>query len=172
MALLTEHSRCAICGERLGEERYLATSGVFLPVDDPLWSFCDAPLHWDCYEHWPHRSRFARQYVSGHLESESANEYWGRVLLTDLVYLAVRKREPGVAAVWLFETGTSVRVALSQWSAWLWDLGMTEDELHRLEVASLWKVLPELRRRFPNPEAMLAVMDWEAKEGVGAGAEE
>jgi hypothetical protein len=167
MALLTEHSRCAICGERLGEERYLATSGVFFPVDDPLWSFCDAPLHWDCYEHWPHRSRFARQYVSGHLESESANEYWGRVLLTDLVYLAVRKREPGVAAVWLFETGTSVRVALSQWSAWLWDLGMTEDELHRLEVASLWKVLPELRRRFPNPEAMLAVVDWEAKERLG-----
>jgi hypothetical protein len=151
MALITKGSRCAICNKQLGEEPYLATSGVFFPADDPLWSFCDAPLHWDCYEHWPHRSRFARQRVSSAAESESGNAYWGRALLTDFVYLEVRKNEPGEADVWLFETGTRVRVHLSQWSAWLWDLGLTEYELDRLEVASLWKVLPELRRRFPIP---------------------
>jgi len=45
MALLSEHSRCAICGERLGEELYLATSGVFWPVDDSFTDACTWPDH-------------------------------------------------------------------------------------------------------------------------------
>jgi hypothetical protein len=171
MALITKGSQCAICNKQLGKAPYLATSGVFFPVDDPLHGFCDAPLHWDCYEHWPHRSRFARQRVSCAAGSDSDNEYWGQALLTDFVYLTVRKKEPGEVRVWLFETGTQVRVHLSQWSAWLWDLGLTENELHRLEIAGLRKVLPELRRQFPNPEAVLAVVDWEAKERLGKAKE-
>lgn len=172
MALIAKNSRCAICEKLLGRGPYLATSGIAFPVDDPLWRFCDAPLHWDCYEHWPHRARFARQYVSNAAEYEPKNRSWGRALLTDRVYLAVRKKEPGQADVWLFETGTKVRVPLSQWSAWLWDLSVTEYELHRLEIASLGEVLPELRRLFPNPEAMLAVVDWEAKERLARAEEE
>ena len=45
MALLSEHSRCAICGERLGEELYLATSGVFFPADDSFTDACTWPDH-------------------------------------------------------------------------------------------------------------------------------
>jgi hypothetical protein len=171
MALIFKGSRCAICNKLLGEGPYLATSGVFFPVDDPLWRFCDAPLHWDCYEGWPHRPRFARQHVSIIAESEQENEFWGSALLTDLVYLSVRKKEPGEAVVWLIETGTSIGVPLSQWSAWLRDPGLAESELHRLEIDSLRKVLPELQRRFPNPEAVLAVVDWEAKEWLAKAKE-
>ena len=172
MALITKGSRCAICDRLLGDGPYLATSGVAFPVGDPLWSFCDAPLHWDCYEHWPHRSRFARQFVTNAIEFEPQNGYWGRALVTDLVYLAVRKNEPGEANVWLFETGTQIRVPLSKWSAWLWDLSLTGKDLHSLEIASLVKVLPELRRRFPNPEAVLAVVDWGVKERLVKAEEE
>jgi hypothetical protein len=48
MALIFSGSCCAICQEALGGRVYLATSGVFFEEDDPLFRFCDAPLHWDC----------------------------------------------------------------------------------------------------------------------------
>jgi len=172
VALITKDSRCAICDGSLRDGSYLATSGVAFPAGDPLWRFCDAPLHWDCYEHWPHRLRFAHQYVTDAIEYEPQNQFWGRALVTDLVYLAVRRKEPGEANVRLFETGTQVRVPLSNWAAWLWDLGLTGRDLHSIEIASLVKALPELRRRFPNPEAVLAVVDWEVKQRLVEAKEE
>jgi len=173
MALITPFSRCAICHELLGDLPYLATSAVVYPFwdDDPLYPLYDTPLHWDCYEPWPPRPRFARQYVSAVAEADSGDPYCGEALRTNLVYLSVRrcgelprKEEPGEAWVRLLETGTCVIVPLSKWAAWLWDLGVTDDPPHRLELVSLRKVLPELRRLFPNAEAVLAAVDWEAKE--------
>jgi hypothetical protein len=164
MALITSSSRCAICGELLCTKAFRATSGVFFPPSDPLYRFCDAPLHWDCYEDWPERLRFARQYVNSWVRSEVQDEDWGTALLTDLVYLAVRKKEPGEVAVWLFETGTRVSVPLSRWSAWLSDIGLTERPLHYLEEVSLRKVLPGLRRQFRTCDTVLAAVDWDAKE--------
>jgi hypothetical protein len=165
-------STCAICGRLADDLPYLATSGVFFPPGDPLFPFCDAPLHWDCYEHWPERSRFARQYVSSRADGLLRNEYWGEALRTDLVHLSVRRKEPGEAWVWLFETGTCVRVPLFQWSSWLWDPSLSQDELHRLEITSLAKVLPTLRQQFPKPETVLAAVDWKAKERLGQIKEE
>ena len=147
-------------------------SGVFFTADDPLYTFCDAPLHWDCYEHWPGRPRFAREYVSSHVQDMSHNEYWGMALLTDLACLTVRKNEPGQVHLWLFETGTCVPVSLCNWSAWLLDLALTEEELHRVEIVSLWKVLAELRRRFPTSDAILAAIDWDAKDRLAKLKEE
>jgi hypothetical protein len=171
MALISSTSRCAICNELLGERPYLATSGVFFPEDDPLYPYCDAPLHWDCYEVWDHRSRFARQHVASCVESDLDNEYWGNALLTDRLYVSVRKKEPGIAVVWLFEIGTDFRVPLTQWSAWPSDPSLTEFDQHPLEYASLEKVLPQLRQRFPDPEAVLAGVDWQAKERLAAAKE-
>jgi hypothetical protein len=167
MALIFSGSRCAICEEPLGDRAYLATSGVFFEEDDPLCSFCDAPLHWDCYKDWPERHRFARQYVESHVESLVDNPYWGVALLTDVVALTVRKKEPGRAEVWLLETGTNVEVALADWSAWLSDLTVGEQGLDRLEVMNVWKALPELRRRFPTAQSLLSAVDWDAKERRG-----
>jgi len=184
MALISSFSRCAICHKLLDDLPYLATSAVAYPFcdDDPLYPLYDTPLHWDCYEPWPARPRFARQYVSAVAENDSRNPYCGEALRTNLMYLSVhlrfrrygeppRKEKPEEAWVWLLETGTCVRVPLSKWAAWLWDLGVTDATAgstrrppHRLELASLWKVLPELRRLFPNPEAVLAAVDWKAKE--------
>jgi hypothetical protein len=164
MALIVPSSRCAICDELLGGRDYLATSGVFFPPDDPLSSYCDAPLHWDCYEHWPERARFARAYVSANASSVARNEYWGLALLTDLVCLIVRKKEPGETRVWMVETGTCVSIALASWSAWLSDITLAEKELHRLELTSLSRALPDLQRRFPTSNAVVASIDWDAKQ--------
>jgi hypothetical protein len=166
MALIFSGSRCAICEKPLrdGDRGYLATSGVFFEEDDPLWRFCDAGLHWDCYENWPERPRFARRYVESHVESLAENPYWGLALLTDDVALTVRRKEPGLVQLWLIETGTEIEVPLAEWSEWLWGLTLGEQEHDRLEVVNVWKALPELRRRFPTRQSVLYAVDWAAKE--------
>ena len=171
MALITAASRCAICNELLGRRPYLATSGVFLAPADPLSRYCDAPLHWDCYERWPERARFAREHVWSEAEYLATNPYWGMALLTSLVCVTVRKKEPGAARIWLVETGTCVEVALAEWSAWLSDFTRTE-QLHRLEIAALRDVVSDLRRRCPTSESMLDAIDWEAKARLGQAQEE
>jgi len=94
MALISSFSRCAICHELLGDLPYLATSAVAYPFcdDDPLYPLYDTPLHWDCYEPWPARPRFARQYVSAVAENDSRNPYCGEALRTNLMYLSVHLR--------------------------------------------------------------------------------
>src|SRR5262249_38426729 len=151
---------------------YLATSEAFFPEDDPLYRFCDAPLHWDCYEDWPERPRFAARYVSWRVKLLSDNPFWGLALLTDLVCVQARKKEPGLAHVWLVETGTWVEVPLSDWSAWLSDLSLTQQPLDRLEIVSLWKALPTLRDRLPTSDTVLASIDWDAKAELARAMEE
>jgi hypothetical protein len=57
-------SRCPICHDLIREKgSFFSTWGTFLPSSDPLWKYCDAPIHWTCYENWPERHRFAREYV-------------------------------------------------------------------------------------------------------------
>jgi hypothetical protein len=116
--------------------------------------------------------RVARQLVASHVESLSDNEYWGLVLLTDLVCLTVRKKEPGLVHVWLFETGTHVEVLLSDWSSWLSDPTLSERELQRLDMMTLEKVLPELRQRLPTSSSVLAAVDWDAKEQLAKSKKE
>jgi hypothetical protein len=54
---------CAICQGAL-DRAYLATSGVAFPESHPLYRFCDAPLHLDCLEEWPHRLQFSQGYFA------------------------------------------------------------------------------------------------------------
>jgi hypothetical protein len=145
---------------------------VFFPKGHPLFRFCDAPLHWDCYEDWPERLRFARQSVDSHVDHLYDDEEWGFAVRTELVNLTVRKKEPGLVNLWLLETGTCVEVLLSDWSSWLSDLTLTKRRLHRLETTSLWKVLPALRQRFPTSQAVLATVDWDAKEQLAEAKKE
>ncbi|MCL4265265.1 MAG: hypothetical protein KJ069_18760 [Anaerolineae bacterium] len=63
MALTSAASRCAICDEKL-DRPYTATSGVVFPREHLLWRYCDAPLHFDCLETWPHRVEFSLGYFN------------------------------------------------------------------------------------------------------------
>ena len=61
MALVYDGIPCAICEEPIDIEKpFFATSGMFIPLTDPLSLFCDAPMHWECYASWPERPSFAR----------------------------------------------------------------------------------------------------------------
>ncbi|MGE6760612.1 hypothetical protein ACQKGO_21515 [Corallococcus interemptor] len=64
MAIILEGlTSCPICGSTDLSKPYTATSGAFFDEGDELWRYCDAPLHLDCLEHWPHRERFSRGYL-------------------------------------------------------------------------------------------------------------
>lgn len=86
MALIFRGSLCALCRQSLSDP-ILATSGIFLPLNDPLACYCDAGMHWDCYAVWEHQPRFAKAYVRFWIENEKENPDWARVLEMNIVLL-------------------------------------------------------------------------------------
>jgi hypothetical protein len=58
--------KCCLCGGSFGDGRpYIGTSGVAFPSPHPLFQFCDAGMHLDCLEKWPHRLEFSNGYFVG-----------------------------------------------------------------------------------------------------------
>ena len=66
MALIIRgKSKCPICGEALQkDQRLVATSHFIYDRVDPLWQFSDAGMHYECFQHWPHREIFVSKYNS------------------------------------------------------------------------------------------------------------
>ena len=61
MSLFT--TKCLLCeGPFQPKEPCFSTWGVFFSSEDPLFPYCDGPMHWSCYASWPERPRFARVY--------------------------------------------------------------------------------------------------------------
>ncbi len=142
---------CALCGEVADAKDYMATSGVWYEQDHPLWRYCDAPMHWDCYERWPEREQFARDYVAMR-RSHQDSPYWDRVYEDEQLVLEVSRAR---ALAWLRATGTPVAFSPQSWPE-------PEPGLHRLERDALEK--SHLATRFPAWEDLLAGVDWEAKD--------
>jgi hypothetical protein len=166
MALIFPTSTCAICGQGFADRVALfATSGVAFDQGHPLWRFCDAPMHWDCYAAWPHRPEFARAYFHGAIEGEVRNPYWGAALLTDDVFVTANPRPPvAMIDVELAETGSGVRVPLADWDDWLSELDAGIAGLHPLEQEALRRAWPELRSQIPDSNTVVARVDWDAKK--------
>ncbi|MCE7872493.1 hypothetical protein DYH09_19230 [bacterium CPR1] len=146
-------STCALCGELADSKEYMATSGVWYEPDHPLWRYCDAPMHWECYERWPEREAFARDYVAMRC-SHQESPYWDTVYEDEQLVLEVSRAR---ALAWLRATGTPVAFSPQSWPE-------PEPGLHRLERAELAK--SQLADRFPTWEDLLAGVDWQAKEGL------
>jgi hypothetical protein len=64
MALITQYTKCALCGELLGDGEIVATTHFIADRDDPLWRFSDASMHYACFQNWPHREEFVSKYNS------------------------------------------------------------------------------------------------------------
>jgi len=65
MALIYQGIKCAICGLEIDIDReklYVATTHFIGDPGDPLWSFSDAAMHYDCFQAWPHREEFVQKY--------------------------------------------------------------------------------------------------------------
>lgn len=145
-------STCAICGEKLDEHRdYMATSGVWYESDHPLYAFCDAGMHWDCYEKWPHRPKFAEDYVRSRAQANEENPYWGTVFEDEHLCLAVSR---AAAHAWIRSTGTSVSFPGHAWP-------LPEGGLHPMEREALERA--NLAEKFPTFEELVDRVDWTAK---------
>jgi hypothetical protein len=163
MAIVWQGVRCAICNEEIEDiNRYIdyaATSGVFFPRDDPLVSYCDAPLHWTCFENWPHRTRFARQNFEMWVRGGKSNPYWTTLALTSGYILAAGLEIPYIV-LRLAETPTEIRLEFSGWDRWISDESIAIKGLHLVEVRALTPLLPEIRHTFPSLEAIhIALQD-------------
>jgi hypothetical protein len=168
MALIFPDSVCAICCEPLGSAPIFATSGVFFSEGDPLFPFCDAPMHWSCYAEWPARERFARAYFELWTELEKTNPYWAKVYGDELVFVSVRlvcvspDNELEVA-VWLAKTGTDIRVRSSEWTPWLDGGAAGASDLHALEIEAVREALPRLKSAIPSMQQAIQLVDWNRK---------
>lgn len=131
----------------------MATSGVWYEPDHPLWRYCDAPMHWDCYERWPERQRFAADYVENRCAGQD-NPYWGRVYSDEHLVLEVSQAK---ALAWLRATGTPVEFTPHGWP-------LPEAGTHRLERQALEP--SNLAEKFPRYEDLLRQVDWEEKARV------
>jgi hypothetical protein len=145
MPLFFYGQKCPLCGAPMTEEgRIFSTWGVFFPDDDPIWRYCDAPLHWDCYAAWPERARFAGGYFAMWIEGSKHNQCWGTLLLDDDVLVTVN---PGTAVgevcLVLAATGTRYFVKLADWPAFA--TSGPESFPHPLEAEAFGAILARLQ---------------------------
>ena len=129
-----------LCGQPLRGPIF-ATSGIFLPLNDPLACYCDAGMHWDCYAVWEHREGFAKAHVRFWIENEKRNPYWARVFENERCFIVIGPHPPVAQAhVMLFATGSRIDVPLQGFllqcltSSPVLSLPLLCDEVHRLEL--------------------------------------
>lgn len=157
--------KCPICDgsiDPLGD--FFRASGDFLPAGDPLTRFCNAPLHWTCYENWPERPRFARHHVDAWVRANRKNPFWWFVHRDDHVYVSANPAQPVVeASVRLYAVGSDIRVPLPRWAEWLADPTRVTPGLQAIEQEALAEVLPTLRARLPDDHAVVDAIDPDEK---------
>jgi len=165
MATLLPDLTCALCEKGIDPTgAYFRTSGQFLPADDPLARYCDAPMHWACYEAWSERPRFARAYVDAWVVANRKNPFWWMVHRDEQVYLSVNPQPPvEEASVRLSAVGSDIRVPLPKWTAWLADPEAVTPTLQPVETVALTEVLPVLRERYADDHAVVHAIDVDEK---------
>jgi hypothetical protein len=165
-------SDCPICGGVLTEDdETFGTWGIFAVAPD-LFRFCDAVMHWSCYAAWPRRREFARAYFEFWVGNEPHNQYWAKAYLDDRVLVTVNPflGDDGEAELVLAETGSRVRVRMSEWGPWL-DEPTTSKEgpLYPLVVEELRAVVPALKAAIPTVDAVMNALDGESKSWTRGG---
>lgn len=164
--------RCGLCqGPIDPKAETFRASGDFLGRSDPLRAYVGAPLHWDCYDTWHERPRFAREYVAAWAKANRRNPFWWCVHQDERVYISVNPiRSVEEASVRLAEVGSDIRVPLPHWSAWLHAPETVTPHLTALELRALKAVLPALRSRFPSDHALVDAIDPREKAPRGSAA--
>ncbi len=169
MTALPPQPNCLLCDRAVNllQSHFLAT-GDFLPTDDPLTAFCDAPLHWPCYAKWKERPRFAAHFVDAWVKANRKNPFWWCVHNDEQIYIAINPQKPiEEASIRLRAVGSDIRVPLPRWVDWLANVQKLTPELQDLERDELKRVLPALRERFPDDHALVDAIDPDEKKPRG-----
>lgn len=157
---LPPNARCALGNEAIATPPgAFMTSGQFLPKNDALQRYCGKPICWPCYERWPERPRFAQAYVGAWVTANRKNPFWWQVHLDDAVYIAVNpQRSIEEASIRLLAVGDDLRVKLPEWKQWL-AAPAVASPITDFERDALEAVLPDLRARFPDGNALVDAID-------------
>jgi len=144
------------------EQLLFGTWGVWLAASDPLWRFCDAMLHWDCYANWEHRTRFGRSYFDFWVELEKENPYWFRAYHDETVFVTVNPSLADSSAwVHVAANGTRHPVEISDWDVWLVNESLAG--MHPIEGTALNIAKRVLRRVVPSAASLLDRVDPHSK---------
>ena len=158
MALIFADSTCAICGERL-DRPFTATSGCAFPEGHPLWRYCDAPLHLDCLERWPHRERFSRRYFDLAVGEHGAG--YGHILAGGESWVLVcgphtKNKTPYFAAVRLPDWPLRL---YSRWERWPDFInGGYKEGLGGAALAAAERAMAEVSAVAPDVPALLRLL--------------
>jgi hypothetical protein len=168
MAIFVVGMKCPLC-DRVIEAGQVcfATSGVWLSQDDPLVRFCDAGVHWSCYEAWPERRRFAQSYVDFWVEQEHNDLGCERAYLDDEVFVSIRP-SPYIrqVTVHLYETGSRRQIPFDAWAAFVAPPEGEAEALPPLEASALASARARLARAVPTLEALLLAVDPARKQAL------
>lgn len=117
MALIGPSSTCAICKGPL-DRPYTATSGLVVDMPLALLKFCDAPLHFDCLEVWPHRAAFSEAWYEARVPRDDAGPH-PVLIRTARFALVAGPALPGADPhyVEVLQRDWPVRL-YSRWAAW------------------------------------------------------
>lgn len=141
-----------------------STWGVWLEERDPLASFCDGSMHWECYGAWPERAAFAAGYFEFWVENERHSLFWNKAYLDEGVLVTVNPSAPVESAwVYLKETGSRISVKLEEWDRWV---RSAPRRVHEVEMEAVAKVKARLLINVPTRELLVARLDPEAKRAV------
>lgn len=164
--------RCGLCGGGIpAKGPFFRASGDFLPRGDPLATYCNAPLHWECYARWPQRPKFAQHFVDAWVKANRKNPFWWAVYQDEAVYISVNPlRSVEEASLRLYALGNDIRVRLADWVRWLADVRSVTPNLQPCELEALAEVLPRLRQRFPTDHALVDAIDPAEKRPRSASA--
>ncbi|HZE97057.1 MAG TPA: hypothetical protein VE981_08515 [Planctomycetota bacterium] len=165
-ALRFQGQKCRLCDQGLDRTKpEFATSGVFLPKEDPLWQYCDAILHFDCYAPWKDRPRFARAYFQMWVEAETTSGYWGKAYLDEAHLVTVNKHPPEESVrVVLARWGIVYSVKLADWERWCREDAAWVKDAHPWVQNDLKFFLPICQERMPTVPRLLGQVDWALKE--------
>lgn len=162
--------RCGLCNGLIDPKAgAFRTSGDFLGRSDPLRAYVGAPLHWDCYDAWQDRPRFAREYVAAWAKANRKNPFWWCVHHDERIYVSVNPiRSVEEVSIRLVEVGSDIRVPLPRWAEWLQSPEAVTPHLAGLELRALEAALPTLRGKFPNDHALVDAIDPREKSPRGS----
>jgi ribosomal protein S27AE len=173
MALIFEGvTRCAICGELAEARPYTATTDGAFDPSQPLWKFCDAALHFDCLERWPHRAEFAR---GNFLACKEYSLRFGGVLWEESTWFLAcgpcqGKGSPLYASIQLGEWPISIYTPWNEWAACV--AGGYRDGLAGKALLAADSVVAEVRERVPDPASLTALLERRRREGRVSGTSE
>lgn len=159
--------KCTLCGVTMGDSDQLFANGPCFGIGS-LALLNDSVVHWDCYAKWRHRARFARRLFGHCRRTSGCDSYWGVALADDHVLVTVNPDERvSEIDVMQADTGSSLRIALTEWKDWL-ACAWRESCHHDIEREALARVLPSLRSRLPTAEDVVAAAGVNMEAGVSS----